>query len=315
MDMLMMCFPPMVVLLVSNSFFSTAILNNVLQIIVFLLTANIPSLMTGRMSYVDIAWPWGLITIGVMPFLSAVQENSYRTNFVMIAYMVAGGRMALGGAVQFFAGKLQTEFPRYLYQRINWAKEGITDENSLGFKLAMQKEIIVQCIANMGALSMPLMVQAYGYKTGELTWLEVFGWTLWLVAIIFEHTADKQKKAFVADCIKNNVKNAVCDVGLWRYSRHPNYFGEWMVWNSLVITSIPSLLALWETSEEAFLVKFGMTTGLMTTSLVMYQCLVHYTGAVPAEFYTVQKRPEYVKYQKMVNMFVPGPRKEVDKDQ
>ena len=58
---------------------------------------------------------------------------------------------------------------------MNWEKAGISNENSLGFKLIMQKKIIVQCLANMGALSMPLMVQAYGYKTGELTWLEVFG--------------------------------------------------------------------------------------------------------------------------------------------
>jgi len=301
----------MVVLLLSNTFASTAIVNNILQLIVFIVTANIPCLVTGRMSYVDIAWPWGLVTIGLMPFLSDVRENSYRANFVMIAYLVAGARMALGGAVAFFQGRLQQEFPRYLYQRQNWAKEGITDESSLKFKLIMQKEIIVQCLANMGALSMPLMVQAYGYKTGDLTWLEVFGWTMWLVSIVFEHTADKQKKAFVKDCLKNNIKNTVCDVGLWRYSRHPNYFGEWMVWNSLIITSIPSLLALWQTPEEALLVKVGMTMGLITTSTMMYQCLVNYTGAIPAEFYTVQKRPEYVKYQKMVNMFVPGPRKEM----
>jgi len=301
----------MVVLLLSNTFASTAIVNNILQLIVFIVTANIPCLVTGRMSYVDIAWPWGLVTIGLMPFLSDVRENSYRANFVMIAYLVAGARMALGGAVAFFQGRLQQEFPRYLYQRQNWAKEGITDESSLKFKLIMQKEIIVQCLANMGALSMPLMVQAYGYKTGDLTWLEVFGWTMWLVSIVFEHTADKQKKAFIKDCLKNNIKNTVCDVGLWRYSRHPNYFGEWMVWNSLIITSIPSLLALWQTPEEALLVKVGMTMGLITTSTMMYQCLVNYTGAIPAEFYTVQKRPEYVKYQKMVNMFVPGPRKEM----
>jgi steroid 5-alpha reductase family enzyme len=86
-----------------------------------------------------------------------------------------------------------------------------------------------------------------------------------------------------------------------------------MVWNSLIITSLPSLCSLWETSEETFLVKIGLTWGLASVSYLMYQCLVNYTGAVPAEFYTVQKRPEYVKYQKMVNMFVPGPRKEINK--
>jgi len=301
--------PLVVVLLMSNKFASTAILNNFLQLIVFIVTANIPALVTGRMSYVDIAWPSGLVTIGLMPFLSDVRENSYRANFVMIAYLVAGTRMALTGAVGFFQGHLQHEFPRYLYQRKNWAKHGIADESSLKFKIIMQKEIIVQCLVNMGAFSMPMMVQAYGYKTGDLTWLEVIGWAMWLVAIVFEHTADRQKDAFVKDCLKNNIKNTVCDVGLWRYSRHPNYFGEWMVWNSLIITSIPSLLALWQTPDETFLVKVGMTMGLIAVTAMMYHCLVNYTGAVPSEFYTVQKRPGYVKYQKTVNMFVPGPRK------
>ena len=86
-----------------------------------------------------------------------------------------------------------------------------------------------------------------------------------------------------------------------------------MVWNSLVLTSLASLLPLWETPEESFLVKFGVTSGLINTSWMMYQCLVNYTGAVPVEFYMVHKRLEYVKYQKIVNMFVPGPRKEGDK--
>ena len=38
-------------------------------------------------------------------------------------------------------------------------------------------------------------------------------------------------------------------------SRHPNYFGEWMVWNSLIITSIPSIMALWQSSEETIITK------------------------------------------------------------
>jgi len=302
----------MVVLLLSESFASVALLNNILQLIVFIVTAQIPSLMTGRMSYVDIAWPWGLMTIGLMPLLSPVitagPGPGIRATLVMLAFLIAGGRMALGGGLAFLAGKLQIEFPRYLYQRMNWAKAGVTDEKSFMFKYMMQKEIFVQCIANMGGLSMPLMLQAFGYMTGPLTWLEIIGWTTWVAAIVFEHTADKQKKAFIKQCQENNVTNTVCDVGLWRYSRHPNYFGEWMVWNSLVITSLPSLVALWH-SPELLLVKVGASFGLVTTSWMMYKCLVHYTGAVPAEYYSVKKRPEYVEYQKKVNMFMPGPRR------
>merc|ERR1711894_134428 len=222
---------------------------------------------------------------------------------------MGGGRMAFGATMHFFKGYLQKEFPRYLYLRKFWAKNGITDESSISFKFTMQKEIFVQCLCNMGSLCMPMMVQAFGYKTGDLTWIETFGWMMWLSAIIFEHTADLQKKQFVKDCIKKKIKGAVCDVGLWRYSRHPNYFGEWMVWNSLIIASIPSLITLWQSEEENLLIKAGLTYGLISASMAMYSCLVYYTGAVPAEHYTVQKRPEYKTYQKVVNMFVPGPRK------
>ena len=86
----------------------------------------------------------------------------------MAAFLIAGFRMGMGAIVVFTSGRLKNyekqEFPRYLYIRQIWAKKGIEDENSLTFKLNMQKEIIVQCIANMGTLCIPLMVQAYGYS-------------------------------------------------------------------------------------------------------------------------------------------------------
>ena len=131
--MLLSTLPPVVVLLMSNNFANAAIFNGILQIVVFILTANIPALVTGRMSYVDIAWPWGLVSIGLLPLIG-IPANDFRAYFVMTAYLVAGARMALGGAIMFFAGGLQQEFPRYLYLReIIWAKKGITDESSFDF--------------------------------------------------------------------------------------------------------------------------------------------------------------------------------------
>ena len=103
-------------------------------------------------------------------------------------------------------------------------------------------------------------------------------------------------------------RGAVCDVGLWQYCRHPNYFGEWMVWNSLALASIPSGLAMLTSGlESSLLVRMGLVAGLPQVSLAMYNCLVTYTGAVPSEHYSLQKRPEYAKYQQEVNMFFPGP--------
>ena len=147
------------------------------------------------------------------------------------------------------------EFPRYKYQRINWAKEGITDESSLGFKFAMHKEIFVQAVANMGPLSLPLMVQVYSGYSEPLSVLEMTGWLLWLCSLVFEHSADKQKKAFIKTCAEKKISGEVCDVGLWNYCRHPNYFGEWMVWNSLILTSVPALLFIISSTDFHFLVK------------------------------------------------------------
>ena len=201
---------------------------------------------------------FSLVTIGLMPILNEVPFKGLRPKLIMIAYLVSGLRMGLGATLLFLTGRLQQEFPRYLYLReIIWAKKGITDESSFDFKISMQKDILVQCLCNMGALCMPMMIQGFGYNSEELTYLEIFGWILWYFSIMFEHTADRQKKQFIKDCKEKNIKNAVCDVGLWRYSRHPNYFGEWMVWNSLIITSLPSLLALWQTPEENIIVKIG----------------------------------------------------------
>ena len=95
MSFLTMCSPTVVALLLSE--FSNVVITNIItQVIVFIITAHIPAFITGRMSYVDIAWPWGLISIGLLPILSPPETTSPRTYLVMAAFLMAGGRMALG---------------------------------------------------------------------------------------------------------------------------------------------------------------------------------------------------------------------------
>ena len=308
---------PIVALFASKKYYSAAVANTPVQLIWFLFSVHIPALVTGRMSYVDIAWPWGLVAIGLLPIFHPNGNVSWslfsRGNLISGAYLIAGLRMGLG-AIRFLRkGHLNEEMNRYLFQRRRWAKRGITDENSFRFKLEMQKEIFVQCLANIGVLVVPMMLQGFGYlgpDTG-LTKLEMFGWLLWISGFVFEHTGDVQKMKFISKCKKDGIRNAVCDIGLWNYTRHPNYFGEWMVWTSLVITSIPSLMALLSTEEESFIVKLLLSISLPLVSYSMYDCLVYYTGAVPAEYYSVRSRPKYQEYQKSVNMFFPGPPRKI----
>ena len=68
---------------------------------------------------------------------------------------------------------------------------------------------------------------------------EILGLTIWLIAFSLETLADRQKLAFLVAMKKANKPRMVCNVGLWRYTRHPNYFAEWMVWNGVVIAAIP----------------------------------------------------------------------------
>ncbi|MGB3596378.1 MAG: hypothetical protein WBA27_05165, partial [Pseudomonas neustonica] len=73
------------------------------------------------------------------------------------------------------------------------------------------------------------------------------------------------------------------------------------------VASIPSWLALYE--GERLMIWLLLGVGLLFASRVMYTTLVYYTGAVPAEYYSVKKRPEYKDYQQRTNRFFPGPRK------
>ena len=96
MNLLTLCTPSALVLFLTSTFGQPTLTNAINQIIIFLVTAHVPALITGRMSYVDIAWPWGLISIGLLPLFSPPDVFTVRTYLVMSAFILAGGRMALG---------------------------------------------------------------------------------------------------------------------------------------------------------------------------------------------------------------------------
>jgi steroid 5-alpha reductase family enzyme len=101
-----------------------------------------------------------------------------------------------------------------------------------------------------------------------------------------------------------NLQNKVCEIGLWKHTRHPNYFAEWTIWNALIIISIPSWFAM--QSSESLIIWVLLGFGLLFVSLMMYNTLVYLTGAIPSEYYSLQKRPNYKSYTERVNMFFPG---------
>ena len=110
--MLFTILPTIGITFISSRFAQVATFNAVLQLVVFVITCNIPAFLTGRMSYVDIAWPWGLVSIGLLPVLVEGSNPGIRTKLAMAAFLAAGLRMAFGGAMLLFKGHLSQELPR-----------------------------------------------------------------------------------------------------------------------------------------------------------------------------------------------------------
>jgi len=284
----------------SNNFQSVALINGIAQLALFLFVVCIPIWKTGRMSYVDIGWPWGVALIGLITYCQANDITLSKT-LVVTAYVLIGSRMGLGALKMWSMGLLNKEFPRYEYQKIRWQKSNKTNTG-----LAMQIEALSQGLANASFLAIPIFLISVSPST-QLSPLEIIGFAIFLFSIVFETIADYQKLKFLKEMKRQNKQNMVCDIGLWKYTRHPNYFAEWMVWNGLIIASIPSYISLFDSEELWLWIMIGIA--LLYTSRIMYITLVYLTGAVPSEYYSAQKRPAYKAYQQSTNIFFPGPKK------
>lgn len=117
--------------------------------------------------------------------------------------------------------------------------------------------------------------------------LDALGLAVWLVGIVGETVADTQLKRFKE---RPSNRGAVCAVGLWRYSRHPNYFFEWLMWIgfALVATAAPLGWLAWS-----------------APALVLYLVL-KVTGIPPTEARALQSRGDaYREYQRTTSAFVP----------
>ena len=287
-----------ILLISSDNLYSIAMINGIAQLVLFLFIVCLPIWKTGRMSYVDIGWPWGVALIGIISYyLNDISTLS--KSFMIAAYILIGSRMGLGALKMWSMGLLNKEFPRYEYQKIRWEKS-----NKTNIGLAMQVEALSQGLANASFLAIPIFLISVSPLT-QLSTLEIIGFTIFVLSLVFETVADYQKLKFLKEMKSQNKKNMVCDVGLWKYTRHPNYFAEWMVWNGLIIASIPSYISLFDSEALWLWIMIGIA--LLYTSRIMYLTLVYLTGAIPSEYFSAQKRPSYKAYQQSTNIFFPGP--------
>jgi steroid 5-alpha reductase family enzyme len=110
---------------------------------------------------------------------------------------------------------------------------------------------------------------------------------VFVVALVGEWVADRQLAAFKAD---PNNRGRVCRAGLWRYSRHPNYFFEWLVWVAYFVFALPS--------------PWGWLSAL--SPLLMLFFLFRITGIPATEEQSLRSRgAEYREYQRTTSVFFP----------
>jgi steroid 5-alpha reductase family enzyme len=144
-------------------------------------------------------------------------------------------------------------------------------------------------------VSLPLQVAAAHQLATPLSLLDAAGTLLWGTGFVFESVGDWQLARFKA---KPTNSGRVMDRGLWRYTRHPNYFGDFCVWWGLYLICVAG--GAWWTILSPTL----MTILLMAVS-----------GVSLLESTIGSRRPDYAAYQSRTNAFFPGPaRRAVTRD-
>jgi steroid 5-alpha reductase family enzyme len=141
-----------------------------------------------------------------------------------------------------------------------------------------------------GILSIPFAL-VISNPNLQLTVFEISGIIIWIIAVIGESTADAQLRSFKAD---RNNRGKVCDRGLWYYSRHPNYFFEWLIWISFFVFSLGS--------------PYGFVS--IICPILMLYFLLKVTGIPYTEIQSVKFKGEpYTEYQRTTSAFVPLPKR------
>lgn len=246
-------------------------------VLVVLLATLAVALARGKHSVIDVAWGPGFAVIALVTYGLSIGDGDDLRRALVTALTVIWG-LRLGG----YIGRRnwgKPEDPRYA-DMLAKAPGGRT-------AYALRTVYLPQAVV-MWFVSLP--VQAAQYETagpGPLFWIGV---AVWLVGMGFESVGDWQLSRFLADPAN---RGRVMDRGLWRYTRHPNYFGDACVWWGLYLLATGHWI--------------GATT-IVCPALMTY-LLVAKTGKELLESRLRSSRPGYAEYVRSTSGFVPLPPK------
>ncbi len=233
------------------------------------------SLVLRDASVVDPVWPLAFIAVAITALIAGGGDEGRR---ILIACVVAiwGARLSIHLLVR-NAGK--GEDFRYAAMR---AKHGRR------FWLTSLVTVFVLQGLLVWVVSLPVQLSAIPDR--PLGWLAIVGAIVWVLGVAFEAMGDAQLTRFKANPAS---RGQVLDTGLWRYTRHPNYFGDFLVWWGIFLIAAESGAGAW-----------GFAGPLLMTLL-----LVKVSGAGLLEKDIVVRRPGYADYVRRTSGFIPRPPK------
>lgn len=225
-------------------------------------------------SYVDIGWSANFALLGVL-YAALAPGYGLRKWLIAVMFSMHGLRLAWHLYKRIVG---HPEEGRYVQLRREWGAGG---HLNLKFFAFFQFQALLNVF-----LTLPLLIAAFNGSPSPQA-LEIVAVIVFACGFIGETKADAQLAAF-----KRNPANKgkVCDAGLWRYSRHPNYFFEWVMWIAYALYALAS--------------PYGWIAIAMP--LAMLHFLLNVTGVKATEEQALRSKGElYRLYQARTSRFIP----------
>lgn len=231
-------------------------------------------------SVVDPAWALGLLW-PIVVMAAGAGSAGHAPRVILMSLMGILWSLRLGSYLVVRVGKHHpAEDVRYAVLREGW-KDNLA-RNFFWFFEAQALLVVLLAVPFAISLSNP---------APQITWIEWLGLAVWCVGFVGESIADGQMRRFKADAAN---KGKVCQVGLWRYSRHPNYFFESLIWWGFWLFACGS--------------PWGWVT--IYAPLLILHFLLRVTGIPLTEKCAVESKGDaYREYQRTTSAFIPWPPK------
>lgn len=242
-----------------------------LAIFLFMVTVFIIAQVMKDNSIVDIAWGFGFVIVALVS-LFYTQEFSIRQLIIVGFVTLWGMRLAI---FLWYRSIGRGEDFRYANFRKNWGKNVVV---TAFFRVFMMQGAILLVLAY------PIL-RVHASDGPGVDFFMIAGAAIWVIGFFFQVVGDAQLDKFK----KNKThKDQILNTGVWRYTRHPNYFGEATMWWGIFVIVLPVELG-WTAVFSAFFINF---------------LLIRVSG-VPFLDERFKDNQEYQQYKKETNKFIP----------